>query len=98
MAIVVKGIASCLLCKVAHDSLSTVGLRTVIRRAARFNMTVLAPEKRMDLRQEVRKTKALERSSRQGPDFVTGMDIFTEVLADNSPPSALDVLLSSAYK
>ena len=40
-------------------------------------MEVRAPEKRLDLRQEVHKKKALER--RRGPDFVTGMDLFSEV-------------------
>ena len=48
------------------------------RRAARFNVEVRAPEKRLDLRQEARKKAALERR-KERPSFVTGMDLFSEV-------------------
>lgn len=54
-------------------------MRTAVHRAARFNVEVRAPEKRLDLREEARKKKALER---RGRDFVTGMDMFTEVCPD----------------
>ena len=46
-------------------------------RAAKFGVAVRPVERRPDLRQEARKKAALER--RKGPDFVTGIDLFTEV-------------------
>ena len=46
-------------------------------RAARFNLEVKDPSRRPDLRQEARKQRALSR--RREPEFVTGIDLFSEV-------------------
>ena len=46
-------------------------------RAARFSLEVKDPSRRPDLRQEARKQRAL--AKRRGPEFVTGIDLFSEV-------------------